>query len=138
MWFRHWRRRRQEPPAPLVLAPLDRLSELVERVVVLLDQAPAPAPPAAPETEPEPEPAPTAALEPPQSASEGHVLLVGDAAGYRLLEREGSPPGRGDVLEVGEARLRVIRLGPSPFPADARRCAFVEQERPEAARTPDA
>jgi hypothetical protein len=42
------------------------------------------------------------------------------------------------VLELGAARYRVIRVGGSPFPADGRRCAFVEQEPPEAARTPDA
>jgi hypothetical protein len=42
------------------------------------------------------------------------------------------------VLELGAARYRVIRVGGSPFPADDRRCAFVEQEPPEAARTPDA
>jgi hypothetical protein len=84
------------------------------------------------EPEPEPEPA-----EEPHPEQEGHVLFVADAAGYRLLEREGAPPARGDVLEVGEARLRVIRLGPSPLPGDPRRCAFVGQERPEAARTPD-
>ena len=40
MWFR--RRRRQLPP--VLLPPLDRLSELVDRVVTLLDEAPTPAP----------------------------------------------------------------------------------------------
>jgi hypothetical protein len=132
MWFRR-KRRRQESPVPVVLPPLDRLSELVERVVVLLDQAPAPVaapapiPPPAVAAEPEPEP-------PPPLGS--HLLFVPDAAGYRLLERVGEVPTRGSVLELEAGLRRVIRIGGSPLPGDRRRCAFLEQEPLEQERTP--
>lgn len=113
---------------PVLLPPLERLSELVERVVVLLDQAPAAAPEAAP------------AEELPQPAG-GHLLFVPDAAGYRLLERDGAAPARGELVELAEfaeldGRRRVARLGPSPLPGDHRRCAFLEQEPPGQTRTP--
>jgi hypothetical protein len=121
MWFRRWRRRRPEPPAPVVLPPLERLSELVERVVVLLDQAPAP--PSAPADEPQP-------------ATDGHVLFVPDPTGYRLLARTGAAPGRGELVVLDDGSARVLRVGPSPLPRDRRRCAFLEQEPRPQARTP--
>jgi hypothetical protein len=104
-----------------VLPPLERLSELVERVVVLLDEVPAPAP---------------VAEERPQEEPAGHVLFVSSPTGYRLLERHGPAPERGEVLELEESRCRVLRLGPSPLPGDRRRCAFLEQDPPEQNRTP--
>jgi hypothetical protein len=115
MWFRR-RRRRQSPP--LVLLPsLDRLAELVARVIALLDEA-VPAEPAAP--------AEPAELE----LAAGHVLFVADPAGYRLLQREGPPPARGDALVLEGLGCHVVRLGPSPLPGDRRRCAFLEREEP--------
>ena len=116
-----------------MLPPLERLSELVERVVVLLDQAPTP-PESAPEPEPEPEP--QQAAEEPQAAPHGHVLFVADAAGYRLLAREGEAPARGQILELEDGPRRVVRVGPSPLPGDRRRCAFLEQEPRRETRTP--
>jgi hypothetical protein len=133
MWFRRWRGRRLDPPAPVVLPPLERLSELVERVVVLLDQAPAPTVEVEPEPELEPEPEP----EPePRGGTDGHLLFLPDPDGYRLVEREGAAPERGELLDLDGLRGRVLRLGPSPLPGDPRRCAFLEQEPPEQNRTP--
>ena len=130
MWFRRLFRRRRPPP-PVLLPSLDRLAELIERVVELLDEvgrspareaAPAPAP-NLPDAEPSavPNPAPSV---------NGHVLFVPWPDGYRLLEREGAPPARGDMVELGEDGFSVLRLGPSPLPGDRRRCAYLEREEP--------
>jgi hypothetical protein len=121
MWFR--RRRRQQPP--ILLPSLDRLAELIERVIGLLDQTVVDAPAVA---------APAVAAPP----VDGHVLFVADPAGYRLLQRDGAPPPRGETLELDGGRFRVVRLGPSPLPGDGRRCAFLErEERPAPERTFD-
>lgn len=126
MWFR--RRRRAQPP-PLLLPSLDRLAELVERVVALLDQvslAPEPVPAATVPGDDEPEP-----------VVAGWLAFVASPGGYRLLERNGPPPDRGATVELDGPCL-VVRLGPSPLPGDRRRCAFVErQERPGPERTFD-
>jgi hypothetical protein len=131
MWFRRLFRRRRPPP-PVLLPSLDRLAELIERVVELLDEVrprPAPEPGPTPPPYPVPEAAPSAAPSPAPPVN-GHVLVVPWPDGYRLLEREGAPPARGDVLELGEARFSVLRLGPSPLPGDGRRCAFLERKEP--------
>ena len=127
VWFRR-RRRRQSPP-PVLLPALDRLAGLVERVVALLDEVALP--PAAAE-----EPLVSEQPEPGSSGADGWVAFVGSPAGYRLLERDGAPPARGDAIVLEDARFRVLRLGPSPLPGDTRRCAFVERQEPSAeART---
>lgn len=130
MWFR--RHRRRQPP--VLLPSLDRLAELVERVVALIDEvtlAPAPeqairstVPEPAPAPAPEPEPAPTI---PPQ-ADLGHVLFVSASEGYRLLQSNGPPPDRGAAVELNGGVFLVLRVGPSPLPGDRRRCAFVEAQ----------
>jgi len=126
MWF--WRRHRQLP-ASILLPSLDRLSELIEGVVVRLDEVALehePAPPA-----PEPDVAPA-------QVQAGHVLFVSAPDGYRLLQRDGPPPDRGAALALEDGAFLVLRLGPSPLPGDRRRCAFVEREEPSGeARTPD-
>ncbi len=71
-----------------------------------------------------------AAAEPdPESEPATHLLLVAAADGYRLFERRGSAPAAGAEVEPpsgSEAwpRCRVARVGPSPLPRDARRCAY--------------
>lgn len=92
---------------------------------MLLDEAPSPAP----------DPEPTVVELPEEEVAEGHVLFVPGPAGYRLFERDGPPPAGVDVVELDEARYRVLRLGPSPLPGDRRRCAFLEQEPPGENRT---
>jgi hypothetical protein len=131
MWFRRLFRRRRPPP-PLLLPSLDRLVELIERVVELLDEVgrgPAREPAAAPAPIPAPD-APAGRVPNPAPPVDGHVLFVPGSAGYRLLEREGAPPARGDVLELGEDEFGVLRLGPSPLPSDRRRCAYLERKEP--------
>ena len=134
MLLRRSHRRRPEPSAPLVLPRLDRLSELVDRVVVLLDQAAASVPESVPEVvvEPEREPVPV------QAPAGGHVLFVAAADGYRLVERDGDAPTQGEVVDVDGVRRRVLRVGPSPLPGDGRRCAFVGEEPPGLTRSFDA
>ena len=135
MWpFR--RRPRNDAVVLEVLARLERLAELVERVSTLLAERPvvgATAPAAA-----------EACVETTQSrvddgVAAGHVLFVGGPAGYALLERDGAAPERGEEVDVDGVRHRVVRLGPSPLPGDRRRCAFAERQEPSAAaRSSDA
>ena len=67
-----------------------------------------------------------AAVEPEPEVETEHVLLVPAAEGYELVERDGSPPGRGTSLEL-DAEYVVVRHGPSPLPGGARTCAFLER-----------
>jgi hypothetical protein len=53
-----------------------------------------------------------------------YLLFVWSPSGYSLRELEGEPPAVGDELEEGERTLVVTKIGPSPFPADGRPCAF--------------
>ena len=139
---REWRRRLRFPgrrrraqvldPDSFDLSRLDRLAHLVDRVIALLEQ---------PRTRPRPEPHRRQAR---QEHLAGHehedcVLYVGGPSGYRLVVHEGSLPARGDRLLLAGRAYRVLRLGPSPLPADDRRCAFLETEDPAGpARTSDA
>ena len=137
MWFR--RRRRQ---AQLDLSALDRLAELVERIVALLPEQPArrkPQPPAEPVQVEVRVPAPAPLPKPAERAEEpARLLFVASASGYRLVEPAGDALSRGDRVELADGRFRVLRVGPSPLPGDRRRCAFLEREEPSVeARTPD-
>ena len=134
MWFRRLFRRRRPPP-PVLLPSLERLAELIERVVDLLDEV-ALGPPREPAQYAAPARAKRRAQPGPVGA--GHVLLVPSPDGYRLLERDGAPPVRGDLLDVDGVEFSVLRLGPSPLPGDRRRCAYLErQEPPQVDRTFD-
>jgi hypothetical protein len=121
MWL--WRRRRQRLPPPALLPSLDRLADLIDRVVALLDDvalAPEPPPRAeivAPQHDPEP-------------AADGWVAFAHSPDGYRLLLLEGSPPIRNATVELEGGHFVVLRLGPSPLPGDRRRCAFLERQEP--------
>jgi hypothetical protein len=134
MWFRRLFRRRRPPP-PVLLPSLEQLAELIERVVELLDEV-ALGPPREPAHRVTPAPVPVpdnpapSAVSNPAPPVDGYVLLVPSPDGYRLLEREGAPPARGDLLDVDDDRFSVLRLGPSPLPADRRRCAYLQREEP--------
>ena len=56
-----------------------------------------------------------------------HLLFVPTPARYLLLERDGAPPGPGVELEVpeAEARFAVAKVGPAPYPAELRPCAYL-------------
>jgi DNA repair exonuclease SbcCD ATPase subunit len=69
---------------------------------------------------------------------DGHLVLVQLGDRYELLEREGSPPGCGAPLELPElcdGLLVVAGSGRSPFPGDARPCAFAQRGNPLAVRS---
>ena len=58
----------------------------------------------------------------------GHLLFVPTYRGYLLLERSGTAPALGDVLELPEtpgARLIVAKLALSPLPQDRRVCVYL-------------
>jgi hypothetical protein len=127
--MRFWRRRRRLPP-PVLLPSLDRLAELIERVVALLDGVTlAPEPPA--------REALVLNQHNPPPAADGWLAFVHSPDGYRLLEQAGEPPVRNTTVELDGGTFTVLRLGPSPLPGDGRRCAFAEQEPPQAERTFD-
>lgn len=139
MWFR--RRRRRSPPSE-IQPSLERLGELVARVVDLLDDG-TPTEPRPPlphvvvKVEPEasvalPEPVvePAAAPEP---GVAGWVAYVPSPHGYRLVVERGAPPARGATIAIEGVTFRVLRVGRSPLPGDRRRCAYLEGEEPRAA-----
>ena len=58
--------------------------------------------------------------------SEGtYLLFVWSPNGYELREQQGELPEPGAEIEVGERRLRVTKVAPSPLPGDSRLCAYV-------------
>jgi hypothetical protein len=113
-----FRGRRQAPP--LLLPSLDRLAELIERVVELLDEVTL-----APEQKPREAPGPAAEV-----AVDGWIAFVSSPDGYRVLPQHGASPACGATIELERDRFRVVRLGRSPLPGDRRRCAFLEREEP--------
>lgn len=58
-------------------------------------------------------------------AAISHTRLLCDAAGYRLLEVDDPPPRVDETLTHDGRSYTVLRLGPSPMPGDARRCAVL-------------
>jgi hypothetical protein len=54
------------------------------------------------------------------------LLFVWKPTGYELRERDGELPALGTVLDEEDGRMVVTRIGPSPLPGDARRCAYLQ------------
>ncbi|MGZ4333202.1 MAG: hypothetical protein ACXVRJ_02870 [Gaiellaceae bacterium] len=54
-----------------------------------------------------------------------HTRLVCSARGYALSEVDAPPPAPGTRVEHDGSRYTVWRVGPSPLPGDARRCAIL-------------
>ncbi len=65
------------------------------------------------------------ATRPVGEAESTHVALV-SGTGYRIVERAGAPPSPGETVELDSIEHRCVRLAPSPYPRDARRCAILE------------
>ena len=101
--------------------------ELVPQAVAGPEPAAAPAP--APTPQPEPADGPVAAPpapEPPApkpAVANAHLLFL---PGYTLEARRGSVPACGSSVEHEGRAYTVLRHGPSPLPADDRRCAYLE------------
>ena len=65
----------------------------------------------------------------PEGPRDGHVLYVWTPNGYRLEERSGDAPSPGSTVEFGDSgRYSVQKVGASPYPGDARPCAFLIRE----------
>jgi hypothetical protein len=56
----------------------------------------------------------------------GHLLFVHKPSGYELVERGGSAPAVGEIVEHEERRLRVTKVAASPLPQDPRLCAYTQ------------
>jgi hypothetical protein len=60
----------------------------------------------------------------------GYLVFAQFAQRYALVERVGVLPAPDEVFELpdaGPGALRVLRVGPSPLPNDARSCVFAER-----------
>jgi hypothetical protein len=55
-----------------------------------------------------------------------HVVFVRTGARYTVVAADGPPPEPGTRLELEERAFLVLKVGRSPFPGDARPCAFAE------------
>jgi hypothetical protein len=53
-----------------------------------------------------------------------HLVFVPSEAGYAMVEADGEAPGVGTPVR-GE--FTVSKVGPSPLPADTRRCVYLEK-----------
>ncbi|MET0939381.1 MAG: hypothetical protein ABWY51_09190 [Gaiellaceae bacterium] len=65
-------------------------------------------------------------LPPVEEPAATHMVFLPTAKGYALAEVPGPTPDPGACEDVDEVRFVVSRIGPSPLPADRRRCAFLE------------
>ena len=54
-----------------------------------------------------------------------HTRLVCESAGYAIDEIDEPPPDTGAAVERDGRGYTVLRLTPSPFPGDRRRCAVL-------------
>jgi hypothetical protein len=53
-----------------------------------------------------------------------HLVFVPSGAGYSMVEADGEAPGVGTSVQ---GRFTVSKVGPSPLPADSRRCVYLER-----------
>lgn len=60
-----------------------------------------------------------------QEREDEHVVLAAGAR-YQLAVRPGPAPKPGDVVQLGDASYRCLRVAGSPLPGDDRRCAVLE------------
>ena len=62
----------------------------------------------------------------PSEAIGGYLVFFPAPSGYQLVERTGSVPAPGDMLEFdGEGRYVVSRVIRSPLPGDMRPCVYL-------------
>jgi hypothetical protein len=59
-------------------------------------------------------------------STNGYLVFISKPSGYELRERQGDLPGIGQEIDEDGTRLRVSKIGPSPFPGDRRRCVFLQ------------
>ena len=115
--------RQIEKAAAEKAAEIERLEQAVAGIEGAEPQAAAPEPEPVPEPEPEAEPA--AGQPEAQPEAGGFLVFVSTPNGYALREGEGEPPAAGNRLNVDGVDHAVAKLGRSPLPGDARRCAYL-------------
>ena len=74
-----------------------------------------------------PEPKPESQREPkPEQVAATYLVFVGTPGGYALQAAWGDVPPVGGRISVDGLEHVVAKLGRSPLPGDARRCAYLE------------
>jgi hypothetical protein len=58
-------------------------------------------------------------------AAVSHTRLICSPSGYAFAEVDAPPPPPGSALEHDGEAYTVWKIGPSPLPADPRRCAVL-------------
>jgi len=58
-------------------------------------------------------------------AALSHTRLLCRPTGYSIDEVDEPPPAPGSAVVIGGRQFDVVRLGPSPFPGDPRRCVIL-------------
>jgi hypothetical protein len=101
---RHWRSEAEDAEA-LVLELSESLRK-AERKLRAVEQSPAIDPSAF-------------------SAATTYVCLLAEPTGYRLVSIDDPPPATDEAVEIEGFEYVVLRLTPSPFPGDSRRCAIL-------------
>lgn len=57
--------------------------------------------------------------------AESHLRFVWSPSGYELREEAGEAPSPGTEVEQDGQTMRVLKVAPSPLPADPRACAYL-------------
>jgi hypothetical protein len=60
-----------------------------------------------------------------ETAERSHLLFVPSPQGYKLQEQQAELPQPGDEVDLEAGSFVVNRIGPSPYPMDPRRCAYL-------------
>jgi hypothetical protein len=55
-----------------------------------------------------------------------YLAFVWTPSGYELREERGELPDVGSTIESDGKHLTVVKVGPSPLPADQRVCAYLQ------------
>jgi hypothetical protein len=99
------------------------LRRAVATLATTLGVPTAPAMPAAPAVGRSVVPAPVVEEQP----EPAHHLLFVPGDRYSLVEADGRAPAIDSIVGLEDRNYRVVRIAPSPLPADGRRCAVLER-----------
>ena len=55
-----------------------------------------------------------------------YLAFVWTPTGYELREEQGAAPALGDTVEANGKSWTVVKVAPSPLPADPRVCVYLQ------------